>query len=482
VVALNPAGERIFGVPAADAVGREVGPLIDGPIPKAGLHECLLRRTDGDPRPVELEIGPVVAPAGFRVVVVRELGERESLERQLQQAQRMESVGLLAGGIAHDFNNILTGIITFAALGKRRAEPGSPLHGELEEIEQQGRRASGLVRQLLAFSRTQQLAKQPVDLGDVVRNFEKFLRRVLGEQIDLEVVAERELGPVLADPGQLEQVLMNLCLNARDAMPRGGRLVIETRNVELDPAFCQRRLGASPGPYVELRVSDTGVGMTPEMCKRIFEPFFTTKAPGKGTGLGLSVVYGIIRQHGGIIDLESAPGRGTRVSIYLARAAAPAAERDARATEVPRGGQETILIADDHAGARKAAVRILEAYGYHVLAAPSGEEAVQLFDQHRERVALVILEAVMPRMSGAELYASLRERKPDLRCLLVSGHTTSVIGRNIPQASASRVLHKPFNPEDLGRRVREALDRPAPSSVLSVTGSFEAIRPTGRPR
>jgi two-component system, cell cycle sensor histidine kinase and response regulator CckA len=462
VESFNRAAGRIFGCTPSEALARDIRDFVPDPTPQligSAGREQTGKRSDGETFPMDVIISE--ARQGGRkmqIAVVRDIGERKNLERQLHQAQRMESVGLLAGGIAHDFNNILTGIITYAALAKRMLGDDNPIRDELTEIEQQGQRAATLIKQLLAFSRNQRLEARAIQVGAVLANVQKFLGRVIGETIALEMKIEPGLRDVMADAAQLEQVMLNLCVNARDAMPKGGRLVVEAARAELDEAFCRTRLQARPGEYVRITVRDEGQGMTPEVLQRIFEPFFTTKETGKGTGLGLAVVYGIVKQHGGFIDVTSEVGKGTTVSVYLTPAEKPKTIIPQQET-VPRGGQETILIAEDELGVRRAAVRILESYGYTVLTAGDGEEAVRVFEAHKKKIDLVILDAVMPRGGGKELFETLSASHPQTRFLFVTGYSTSVLGRNFKRTTRrGHFLQKPFSPEELARRVRAALD------------------------
>jgi two-component system, cell cycle sensor histidine kinase and response regulator CckA len=384
---------------------------------------------------------------------------RRQAERALEHAQKLESVGAFSGGIAHDFNNILTCILAGAALARRRARNDAALQKELDEITNEAQRAAGLVRQLLAFSRRQQLDRTNLDLNDVVSRLEGFFRRVMGAHIEFETRFDRALPLLNADVGQIEQVVMNLCLNARDAMQNGGILRIETRTTRVSPADCARHPGAAAGKYVTLSVSDTGHGMTPQIVEHIFDPFFTTKSPHEGTGLGLSVVYGIVKQHEGFVDVRSEPGRGTTFLVFFPIAA----ERRAQTAEPTRApalvaGYETILLVEDDAGVRTALRRILDGYGYRVLAATDGEQAWQTFVQRTNEIDLVLLDVLMPKLGGRDLYDALKALKPDVNVLFVSGHGEGSIDLRALEQQGVDLLRKPFEPDELAAAVRRALD------------------------
>ena len=381
-------------------------------------------------------------------------------QEQLRQAQRLEALGQLAGGVAHDFNNLLTVITGFTELVLARLGSVDPPRSYLEEITKAGNRASALTRQLLAFSRRQALAPEVIDLNAVVADTEKMLRRVIGEDIELRLALDPELWRVLADRSQLDQILVNLAVNARDAMPRGGRLTIETANVELDLAYTDRHPPVRPGPYVRLTVSDTGCGMDAATQARIFEPFFTTKPPGEGTGLGLATVYGIVKQAEGYTWVYSEPGLGTTFKIYLPRAQVDVATTSTAPARpaAAAGGTETILVVEDEDQIRTLVRGVLRASGYTVLEARHGEEAVRLGEERPEPIHLLLADVVMPGMHGPELAERLVARHPGLKVLYMSGYTDqAVVERGVLQAGAP-FLQKPFTPAVLRRKVRELLD------------------------
>jgi CheY-like chemotaxis protein len=383
------------------------------------------------------------------------------LEQQFRQAQKMEAVGRLAGGVAHDFNNLLTVISGNADLLLEDLAPEDPHRRDVEEMRKAAESAASLTRQLLAFSRQQVLKPRVLDVNAVLAGAEKLLKRLIGEEIQLVALLGSDLGRVKADPGQLEQVVMNLAVNARDAMPNGGKLTLETANVDLDDTYLQGHPVAKPGPYVMLAVSDTGVGMDEHTKARIFEPFFTTKETGKGTGLGLATVYGIVKQSQGFIWVYSEPQHGTTFKIYLPRVDQPAERVQ---DVVPAGeslqGTETILIVEDTAGVRAAAGTVLKRRGYTVLEAPDGAAALRRAAEHRGPIALLLTDVVMPGMSGRDLARQLGAVRPDLRVLFMSGYTDDAIVRHGVLEPGVMYLQKPFTPDSLGRKVREALDSP----------------------
>jgi len=388
-----------------------------------------------------------------------DISERRYLEEQLHQSRKMEAIGKLAGGVAHDFNNLLTIVMGYADTllhGKSHQDPDYPI---IEDIFRAGQRAAALTNQLLAFARKQMLQPKALDLNDIITDMNGMLKRIIGEDIELACLPGPDLGKVRADPGQIGQVVMNLVLNARDAMPDGGRLTIETTNLLIDKGFTDPPPGVSAGRHVVLAVSDTGCGMDDETRMRIFEPFFTTKEKSMGTGLGLSTVYGIVKQSGGNISVSSKPGEGTNVRIHFPRFEGVSEPHSV--TSDPDGqpaGNETILLVEDDKAVRTAIRKMLKRSGYEVLEAGGGEEALHAFERHGESIDLLVTDVVMPGMSGTELAGRLSEIRPDLKVLYMSGYTDEAIGhRGIPR-QGENLINKPFITADLAFKVREVLD------------------------
>jgi two-component system cell cycle sensor histidine kinase/response regulator CckA len=381
-------------------------------------------------------------------------------EEQLRQSQKMEAVGQLAGGIAHDFNNMLSVVLGFADLILSDLKEDDPTRADVEEIKKAGLGASNLTRQLLAFSRRQVLQPIPLDLVRVVQGMEKMLRRLLGASVELTLVGSPALWRVKADPGQIEQVVMNLAVNARDAMPGGGKLTIEARNVELSEEDAIDHVGVAPGAYVSFAVSDTGIGMDPETQARIFEPFFTTKEKGRGTGLGLSTVFGIVSQSGGSIAVHSEPGGGTTFKIYLPRTEdAPRSGSSPPISSVSPGGSETILLVENDEQVRAVAREILLRHGYHVLEATSPGDAIVVCEQHKAKIHLLLTDVVLPRMSGRALAERLAPMRPEMKVLFMSGHAGDAALHQVPVDPDAPFLEKPLRPSTLTSKVREALRR-----------------------
>jgi two-component system cell cycle sensor histidine kinase/response regulator CckA len=386
-----------------------------------------------------------------------DITERKNLEEQLRQAQRIEAVGRLAGGVAHDFNNLLTAILGYSDIVLEQLPSGDRLRHYVGEIKKAGERAASLTRQLLAFSRQQVLAPLVLDLNAVVADMEKMLRRLIGEDIELVTVLGHDLARVKADPSQLEQVIMNLAVNARDAMPEGGRLSLATANFLVDEAYAQRHVGLKPGPYVTLTVTDTGCGMDAETLSRIFEPFFTTKEKGKGTGLGLSTVYGVVKQSGGYIEVESEPGRGTAFRVYLPQVEESLTNvKEREPAAAPSSGAETILLVEDEESVRTLVESVLRSKGYKVIPAARGDEALALSEQYAQPIALMLVDMVMPRMSGRELARRLAPLHPETKVLFMSGYAGSSASDGLD--ADTHFIQKPFTSEALARKVRETLD------------------------
>jgi len=376
----------------------------------------------------------------------------------LNQSQKMEAVGQLAGGIAHDFNNLLTVILGYSKTLLKTLGPADPLSKPVIAINKAGERAADLTRQLLAFSRQTVLEPKVLELNDVVRDTEELLRRLIGEDILLTAVLDPSISRVKVDPSELGQVLMNLAINARDSMPKGGKLTNETRNVLLDQQYASIHPDAHPGPYVMLAITDTGGGMTPEVKSRIFEPFFTTKGVGKGTGLGLSVVHGIIRQSGGFVEVYSELGTGTCFKIYFPAVDEIVSKPTEPDSEETLCGTETVLLVEDEDGVRMLASLVLESYGYKVLNASNGAEAIRLTEQYRDPIDLLMTDVVMPGMGGRELAESLRPRFPKMKMMFSSGYTNDAVVRHGLSHENIAFLQKPYDPTGLVGKVRQVLD------------------------
>ena len=472
---INPAFEQLTGLSAASTLGRTVLEVMPGTERRWIETYAKVVQTG---TPVLFEEYSSTLDKWFETRTFRTTGnrfatifadvterkraeaEKAKLEEQYRQAQKMESVGRLAGGVAHDLNNLLTPILGFGELLLDDLRSDDPRKGSVEQIVKAAEKSRDLVRQLMAFGRKQVLEFKPVDLNSVVAEFEKLLRHTLHEDIALKVIPASSIPAVLGDVGQLQQVIMNLAVNAQDAMPSGGRLTIETSVADLDAVYASQRPGVTPGPYVLLAISDTGNGMETEIQEHIFEPFFTTKEKGKGTGLGLATVYGIIKQHGGNIWVYSESGRGTTFKIYL-----PAVETAAEPIEkihvVPPEdlrGTETILLAEDDAVVRSLAQGILEQLGYAVLPADNGREALSVLASHDGPVRLLLSDVVMPEMNGRELYATIAKDHPAMKVLYMSGYTENVIAHHGVLDAGVQFIQKPFTLQALAAKVREMLD------------------------
>ena len=475
---VNPAFERITGYDPVEVIGQNPRILKSGRQDAAfykNLWQTLRRgevwrgtfqnkRRDGTLYEEDAVISPVRDPSGQvvnYVAVKRDVTDVRRMEDQLRQSQKMEAVGRLAGGVAHDFNNLLTAISGYSDLLLHRLPDYSTLRRDVEEIRKAGDRAATLTRQLLAFSRRQVLQPKVLDLNAVVTSMGRMLRRLIGEDIDLSTDLSPSLSRVKADPGQIEQVIVNLAVNARDAMPDGGRITIATADAELSPAYAAAHPEVSPGPHVLLSVTDTGHGMSDETQAHLFEPFFTTKERGKGTGLGLATVYGIVQQSGGHLRVNSAADRGSTFLIYLPRVEAPedvVQGADRPLLPHPSPGTETVLLVEDEEVVRRLAREILSGNGYRVLEAGNGREALLLSEAHRGEIHLLLTDVVMPKMSGRELTGRIRPLRPGLRILYMSGYTDDAILRHGVLEDGIPFLQKPFTPEGLARKVREVLD------------------------
>ena len=473
---LGYTAEEMLGQPiwkfAADpgTVKQAFEARITGDLPAGQAFECTYCRKDGTSVVVlagdKLLKDRAGMITGIRTTIqdITELKQAEeklnSLQKQFQQAQKMEAVGRLTGGIAHDFNNLLTIIKGYSQLSLIGLREGKSLKENIEEIHKASERATDLTRQLLAFSRNQIMEMKVLDLNLLLSNLDKMFRRAIGEDIELVSVLADDLGRVKADPSQIEQVIMNLVVNARDAMPSGGKLTIETVNVELDELYIHRYIGAAPGRYVELSVSDTGTGMSPEVKDHIFEPFFTTKEKDKGTGLGLSVVYGIVMQTGGNIWVYSEPGQGTVFKIHLPRVDEPLQElkEKVEVAELPRGS-ETVLVVEDDDQLRKLIVQVLQTQGYQALEASCGDDALVIYKERKEPIHLLLTDVVMPKMSGVHLVERCRELGREFKVLYMSGYVENVIIYHEVLVTGVNYIRKPFTVHGLARKVREILDQ-----------------------
>ncbi|HLY20424.1 MAG TPA: ATP-binding protein [Bryobacteraceae bacterium] len=410
---------------------------------------------------IEVEVAShTISYGGHEAVlsVLHDVTQRNQLEEHLRQSAKMEAVGMLAGGIAHDFNNLLTIINGYSQILLGALPAGDANHNAVEQIMKAGERAATLTRQLLAFSRRQVLQPRIVNLNELLGGLDNMLRRLIGEDIDLRLAPAGDLGRVNADPGQIEQVVMNLVVNARDAMPDGGVLTIETHNLELDESYALAHSPLKPGKYVALVVSDNGVGMDAETRTRLFQPFFTTKAQGKGTGLGLTTVFGIVKQSGGGVEVYSEPGKGTSVKVYLPRADQRAADEEAAPLAKTGRGHETILLVEDEETVRRLMRETLRRQGYQVLDAPSGAEARRIGIGYRGPIHLLITDVVMPKESGRHLAAGLAPHRPEMKVLFMSGYADHAVVNSGLLAGDAAFIEKPFTPAGLARKVREVLE------------------------
>jgi PAS domain S-box-containing protein len=436
-----------------------------GEIPTHYQNEIITRK--GERHLVDWN-NTVIRDPGGQIVGVASIGEditelkraeavKARIEDQLRQAQKLESVGRLAAGVAHDFNNLLTVINGYSQLLLGRVKAGDPLRDALEEIHKAGERAAGLTQQLLAFSRKQILQPRVLDLNRVVEQMRPMLERLMGEDVEVCVQLQAEAATICADPNQLEQVLMNLAGNSRDAMPAGGKFSIETGFVECDESHAQLRPGTHAGSYVMLAVSDTGGGMSEKTRGHIFEPFFTTKEVGKGTGLGLSTIHGIVEQSGGYIEVASELGRGTTFKIYIPGVVDAQADSGKPKAAAAMGGQETVLVVEDQAEVREYAAAALRAYGYQVIEAANAEEAMMLCEREGERIDLILTDVVMPGLSGRELADRLKQREHGIKMLFMSGHTDDTMVHHGVLRKEAEFIQKPFGPDQLALKVREVL-------------------------
>lgn len=425
------------------------------------------KKKNGDTLPVEVSLTALSPHEGGALLSVwRDISgrkkakeERERLESELRQSQKMEAVGQLAGGVAHDFNNIVQGMLGYIDFAEESIERGSQCWRDMEEVKQGAKRAADLIRQLLAFSRRQVLHVEPLDLNGAVEGVFKLVSRLIGEDIELTFSSDPQLSPILADHGQVEQILLNLCVNARDAMPDGGRLTVETSNAHIDDEMCRKMPWAAPGNYALLTVSDSGCGMDEEVLNQIFDPFFTTKGVGEGTGLGLSTVYGIVKQHEGLIDVTSSVGEGTTFRIYLPLTTdGPSDGREG--FELPAsGGAETILVAEDETPLRQLVARILRKAGYSVIVATDGAEAIDVIQRRWQEIDLALLDAVMPKASGPEVRRVISDLAPKIPVIYSSGYSSETLTIRFGIDDSAHLISKPYKPADLLTMVRGVLDQ-----------------------
>jgi hypothetical protein len=474
---INRAGEKIFGRPGSEVIGQNVKMLM--PAPYHAEHDGYLAnykrtrdakiigsgrevqglRKDGSTFPLDLAVTEFqLDNERYFVGIVRDISDKKRLEAQLHQSQKMEAFGQLAAGVAHDFNNLLTVISGYSDLLLTKLPPDDPKTKMVAQVRRAGDRAASLTRQLLAFSRQQVLEPKVLDLNVIVTDIEKMLRRLIGEDVQFTIVLGKAISSVKVDAGQIEQVIINLAVNARDAMPQGGKLTIETSDAELDESYAASHPEARAGRFVMIAISDTGCGMAQEVKARIFEPFFTTKGVGQGTGLGLAVVHGIVKQSGGNIDVYSEVGVGTTFRIYL-----PAVEQQPRISsahgqELPSRGFETILLVEDEESVRELATFVLQGCGYTVMTAPEGLAALQLMESCRQQIHLLVTDVVMPHMGGRKLAEILLAAYPELRVLFMSGYTDDAVVRHGVLQANTNFLQKPFTPNSLAKKVRDVLD------------------------
>ncbi len=471
---VNPGFERITGYPRAEVIGKPAvfftdidgGASQDAHMPFTGGEEwrgrLVNKKKDGSQYTVDTSLSPIRDKAGMIVNFVgvqRDITEELKMEQRYLQAQKMEAIGRLAGGVAHDFNNLLTAIMGYADILSDKVGSGGDQSADLNEIKRAAERAAGLTRQLLAFSRKQVMQPQILNLNGIVRDMERMLKPLIGEDIELVNSLDPHLGTVRADPGQIEQVIMNLVVNARDAMPNGGRLLLATRNAEIGAAYARQHPGIQSGPFVILTVSDTGTGMSEEVLPHLFEPFFTTKEEGKGTGLALATVYGIIKQTGGYITSKSELGKGTSFEILLPRLESEAEKAEgAREPESTTQGTEKILLVEDNEMVRDLAYKVLSNQGYDVSLAKNPDEALEYSSGFRETIDMLITDVVMPGMGGRELMEKIKRSRPGIKVLLISGYTDTSFISEGKLAQGTAFLQKPFSPRTLVRAVRDVLD------------------------
>jgi two-component system cell cycle sensor histidine kinase/response regulator CckA len=476
IVLANGRAADLFGYSRQELLGAPMDILL--PESRRGAHEnqrgdyfarprvrpmgigmdLVARRKDGAEFPVEVSLSHIQTNEGdFAIAFISDISRRKLLEQQLLHAQKMEAVGRLAGGVAHDFNNMLTVISGYTRMILDDLPPGDPLRDSAEEVRIAADRAAALTNQLLAFSRRQLMRPQALNVNETLTNIENMLRRLIGEDLALSLSLAPDLGNIRADPSHIEQAIVNLVVNARDAMPSGGRVAIETANVQLDSIYARTHLGVHPGEFVMIAVTDTGHGMDAETRQHIFEPFFTTKGKGKGTGLGLATVYGMVKQCGGDIWVYSEQEKGTAFKLYFPRIAEASAGKGGRPEAAMAHGDETILVVEDEAAVRDLSVKILSHLGYRVLSAASGQEALEIATANQEFISLLLTDVVMPGMSGKQLADQLLPMRPGMKVLFLSGYTENTIINHGVLEPGVDFLPKPFSREALAGKIREVL-------------------------
>lgn len=478
IVYVNPAFEKNTGYSAAEAIGKKPNILKSEKhsseyysklwfaLKSRGSWSGILinKRKDGTLFEEETNISTVSDSKGrpaYYVAVKRDVTNERRLEEQLRHAQKMEAIGQLTGGIAHDFNNFLTAILGFSSLLQMKFENDNDVQSNsyLMNIISAGEKAANMTNSLLAFSRKRIINIRPALLNDIIKDMEKLLQRVITENIEFKTALTDEGTIIMADTGQIEQVLLNLVANARDAMPKGGTVFIKTKIVNVDEAFVRTHGYGKPGAYVLLSVSDTGIGMDEMTKERIFEPFFTTKEVGKGTGLGLSIVYGIIKQHNGYIDASSESGKGTTFNIYLPIIESTLESAEIKKEAIPKGGTETILLAEDELEVRRLVKTVLQEFGYKVIEAVDGEDAINRFTENKDRIDIAILDVIMPKKNGRKAYNEIKDISHDVKAIFISGYTEDIIKREDIFEMGLNFISKPVSPSDLLKKIREVLDK-----------------------